>query len=213
MVFCCIFNCSNRSENCKKSVYRIPKIINHHDKDTELLSTERRANWFAVIKRKDVNCNASHYRVCSDHFCSGKPSKLFEKTHPDWNPTLKMGYKCKSLNSERFIRIKKRQHESGVMKTDKIITTKGCTDMSTESGITITGNNVASDEIDFNVELNNINGPTQIDISAKIIKSLENKLLEKDSLIYQLNKELSPNKIGAMEWFTTNSKVNNNLSF
>ena len=138
---------------------------------------------------------------------SGKPSKLFEKTHPDWNPTLKMGYKCKSLNSERFIRIKKRQHESGVMKTDKIITTKGCTDMSTESGITITGNNVASDEIDFNVQLNNMNGPTQIDISAKIIKSLENKLLEKDSLIYQLNKELSLNKIGTMEWFTTNSKV------
>ena len=138
---------------------------------------------------------------------SGKPSKLFEKTHPDWNPTLKMGYKCKSLNSERFIQIKKRQHESGVMKTDKIITTKGCTDMSTESGITITGNNVANDEIDFNVELNNMNGPTQIDISVKIIKSLENKLLEKDSLIYQLNKELSLNKIGTMEWFTTNSKV------
>ena len=33
---------------------------------------------------------------------SGKPSKLFEKTHPDWNPTLKMGYKCKSFKQRKI---------------------------------------------------------------------------------------------------------------
>ncbi|XP_065643115.1 uncharacterized protein LOC136074701 [Hydra vulgaris] len=92
------------------------------------------------------------------------------------------------------------------MKSDKIISNEDCNDIPTDSGINITGNTKDNDEIDFNVELNNMNGP-QIDISAKMIKSLENKLLEIDCLIYKLNKELSLNKIGTIEWFATNNKV------
>ena len=73
MVFCCVFNCSNRSENCRKSFFRIPSIIKH-DKESELLSQERRSKWFSNIKRVHMDTKANHYRVCSDHFLSGKCS-------------------------------------------------------------------------------------------------------------------------------------------
>ena len=72
MVFCCVFNCSSRSENCNKSFFRIPSIITHHDKETEALSKERRSKWFNNIKRVCMNTSANHYRVCSAHFISSK---------------------------------------------------------------------------------------------------------------------------------------------
>lgn len=72
MVFCCVFGCSNRSENSKCSFYRIPSVISHHDPETKILSEERRAKWFASIKREHIKTNATHYRVCSQHFISGK---------------------------------------------------------------------------------------------------------------------------------------------
>ncbi|XP_065654698.1 uncharacterized protein LOC136081317 [Hydra vulgaris] len=92
------------------------------------------------------------------------------------------------------------------MKSDKIITNEGCNVIPTDSGINITGNTKDNDKIDFNVELNNMNGP-QINVSAKMIKLLKNKLLEKDCLICKLNKELSLNKIETIKWFATNKKV------
>ena len=72
MGFCCVFGCSNRSENCTKSFFRIPSVITHHDTETKQLSEERRNKWFHNIKRADMDAKAIHYRVCSDHFISGE---------------------------------------------------------------------------------------------------------------------------------------------
>ncbi|XP_047138342.1 uncharacterized protein LOC124814575 [Hydra vulgaris] len=114
MDFCCVFNCTNRSENCTKSFFCIPTILLHHDEETKQLSTERKNKWFCAIKREDMNFDATHYRVCSDHFITGKPAKLFEKSHPDWIPNQSMGYEKKLTDISRHKRAIDRQLVRGV---------------------------------------------------------------------------------------------------
>ena len=96
MVFCCVVGYSNRPEKCReKSFYRIPAVVSHHDKETQELSSKRHTAWFNSIKRADIDTAATFYRVCSDHFVNGKPSNLFESNHPDWTPSVNMGYNKK----------------------------------------------------------------------------------------------------------------------
>ena len=63
------------------------------------------------------------------------------------------------------------------MTTEKLISNEEWTSIPTDSGIKITRNNEHSDEsmIDFNIELNNIKGQTQIDMSANMIDSLKKR--------------------------------------
>lgn len=94
MVQCCVYGCNNRSDNGGgKSFFKVPNIVSHHGEESLLLSTERRNKWFASINRKELNvCVKKDHRVCEDHFISKAPVKLFEKTKPDWIPTVNMGY-------------------------------------------------------------------------------------------------------------------------
>ena len=74
MVLCSVFGCSERSDRKKsgKSFYRIPGIISHQGDAELLLSSERRKRWFVAIKRADMKEDSTSYRICSDHFISGK---------------------------------------------------------------------------------------------------------------------------------------------
>ena len=53
-------------------------------------------------------------RVCSDHFVSGCPAKLYDVNNPDWAPSLKLVYECLGeahveSRSERYERVAKRR--------------------------------------------------------------------------------------------------------
>lgn len=39
-------------------------------------------------------------RICSRHFVSGSPARLFDQVNPDWVPTLRLGY-CTEEQLER----------------------------------------------------------------------------------------------------------------
>ncbi|KAG5860932.1 hypothetical protein JTB14_002054 [Gonioctena quinquepunctata] len=57
------------------------------------ISQRRQAAWIHAIKRKDWSDKLTKYgRVCSRHFHSGEPASLREETHPDWVPSINMGY-------------------------------------------------------------------------------------------------------------------------
>ncbi|XP_021357825.1 THAP domain-containing protein 1-like [Mizuhopecten yessoensis] len=87
---CVVYGCHNRAnDSTKRGFYGFHAIRLHEDKLTEELSRERRRKWIAVIGRKDFN-PSTHSKVCSDHFVGGKPATLFEKTNPDWAPSLKL---------------------------------------------------------------------------------------------------------------------------
>ena len=102
MVYCCIYGCKNCSQNYDKSFHRIPKVISHHGEQTESISKERREKWFTIINRKDMKKDSDNYRVCAEHFVSGTPAKLFFKSHPDWVPTVNLGYPRKPSDLTRF---------------------------------------------------------------------------------------------------------------
>ena len=53
-------------------------------------------------------------RVCSEHFVSGKPSKPYDATNPDWSPSLNLGHSCikqsdTSRHDRASSRVKKRR--------------------------------------------------------------------------------------------------------
>ena len=110
MVNCCsVVGCSNRSDREKdRSFHRLPEVITHLDGQTREYSTERRNKWLSNIRRADLD-GKKFVWVCSDHFTTGKPATLFQKSHPDWAPTLHLGHSnVREETSSRWERRKER---------------------------------------------------------------------------------------------------------
>ncbi|XP_037502273.1 uncharacterized protein LOC119376555 [Rhipicephalus sanguineus] len=90
MVNCAVLGCNNESrrkadcgENTTKvSFFFLFRLVRRQCNQTLEVST----------KRGDINTNATHYKVCSEHFVSGRPSYLMDVTNPDWAPILHLGY-------------------------------------------------------------------------------------------------------------------------
>ena len=86
------------------------------------MSTERKDYWIAAISREDLTVEVlksdskTDYRVCSRHFQSGKPAKLYDKTSPDWVPSINLGHLKRpqqqlAVNNARYERAKRRAAE------------------------------------------------------------------------------------------------------
>ena len=116
MVICAVIGCSNRSNKDKeKSFYRLPGVLTNQGRETECLSKKRQGIWLAKIKREDISPEQYYnVRVCSDHFISGVPSKLYNTDSPDWAPSLNLGYEeiaksCSESTTKRYERAVKRR--------------------------------------------------------------------------------------------------------
>lgn len=94
MVICVVVGCSKRSgRDHNMSFNWIPAVVRHTDKQDSELSTRRRDGYLAAISRDDLDViNQGKYRICSRHFISGQPAKLFDCTNPDWLPTINLGH-------------------------------------------------------------------------------------------------------------------------
>ena len=227
-VYCAIYNCNNSSERCaklrigKKSFFRIPKIIRHHDEETELRSTDRREKWFQAIKRRDMDTSADHYRVCSDHFVSGKPAKLYESLDPDWVPTMNLGYPKKSYNSSRYKRTSNRVINKSLETAVDSISEKEPTTVHSDNSSSSIDNTNANDDndnlIDFNVHddsvicnvidlMSGLTISTQTDLTMQTIDAMSQQLVSNTDEMSTLKKEISLHKIGKLEWFTNDEKV------
>ena len=91
MVLCAVVGCSNRTEREKgKCFFLLPTIVTHQGDKTHELSNKRRGEWLARIKLRPEKLE--YVRVCSDHFVSRMPAKLYDSNNPDWAPSLKLGY-------------------------------------------------------------------------------------------------------------------------
>nr|XP_047135770.1 uncharacterized protein LOC124812780 [Hydra vulgaris] len=228
MVFCCVFNCTNRSENCTKSFFRIPTILLHHDEEAKQLSTERKNKWFCAIKREDMNFDATHYRVCSDHFITGKPAKLFEKSHPDWIPNQSMGYEKKLTDISRHKRAIDRQHVRGVtdiiQKKEELQVVAAPSSVDFKDSILHSINVIQNQhhailndsklhDIDFEVvgdvlcKNNFKDSSCQTSLTNKHIISMDEELSSSKSKICNLMSELSILNVGTIEWFVSDEKV------
>ena len=110
MTCCCVVGCGKRSDQENVRLYRIPKVI----KKKKHFSERRGREWPAAINRKKTIGSLENARVCSSHFVSGAPAGLDEDTHPDWVPSLHLGYaskrKAEYPSSGRYARRKFREH-------------------------------------------------------------------------------------------------------
>nr|CAI5865749.1 unnamed protein product [Callosobruchus analis] len=116
VVFCCVVNCGSRAQRDNVHFFRIPAERHFkHKAEINELSRLRRQKWINAINRKDLTEQKLKYAfVYSKHFTTGKPSVLIDTTHPDWVPTVSMGYgTTKGLASKKLLRYqrKQRRHE------------------------------------------------------------------------------------------------------
>ena len=107
--FCAVVGCGKRGDRDKGTIFfRLPTVIKHQGEQTRLLSERRRREWLAAIRRQDIKPgNYPYTRVCSEHFVSGQPSKLYESTHPDWAPSRNLGHdekRAKASGGMRYAR-------------------------------------------------------------------------------------------------------------
>lgn len=110
--------CGNRGDRDKgKSFYRLPAIISHQGEKTLELSKRRQKEWLAKIWRADLKQEKYKYvRVCSDHFISGVPAKLYDIDNPDWAPTQKLVHTGSARGTmERYGRAHKRRMKATAM--------------------------------------------------------------------------------------------------
>ena len=121
-MLCAVLGCSNNSTRDKDvSYFCIPAVLRHTDQRDLELSTKRRDGFLARINRADLTVKVlqsgtkTDYRVCSRHFKSGKPAKLYDVTNPDWLPSINLGHSKKFLSEgkddARYERAKRREVE------------------------------------------------------------------------------------------------------
>ncbi|XP_022783277.1 chromatin assembly factor 1 subunit A-like [Stylophora pistillata] len=81
---------------------RVPKIVTNQGEETEILSAERQTRWLAAISRADLTEKIlENDRVCGIHFHSGKAAQLWDRSNPDWVPSLHLGHDKLKESDER----------------------------------------------------------------------------------------------------------------
>ncbi|CAL9687164.1 unnamed protein product [Knipowitschia caucasica] len=110
---CVVRGCTSRS-GCgvvKRGFFDLPTVITNQGSETERLSTQRRTLWLARINREGFNPDPKkrHFKVCSDHFITGKKAELYDPYNPDWAPLLKLEPvpKCPKMKQSSLKRSKR----------------------------------------------------------------------------------------------------------
>ncbi|GFS26808.1 nuclease HARBI1 [Elysia marginata] len=106
-VYCCVYGCTShgrKKEESSVSNFRIPDVVTREGKETEELTRARRLAWIKAINRKGLTMAEADekpwLRVCSLHFHGGKPAYKRLQNHPDWAPTLNLGYVTDTKNGK-----------------------------------------------------------------------------------------------------------------
>ncbi len=177
MVLCAVVNCSNRNTRDKeKRFFRLPAVVSHQGERTLQLSKERRETWLARIKREDLKPNQYEYlQVCSDHFISGAPAKLYDSDNPVWAPSVRLGHssssrQCSLDRYQRSIARKKRRRVCDGDNYDHVKRTA----LEPEESVTPDEEPLASNSLN-----DDVNGTlVQTELTVKDIHVMESKISE-----------------------------------
>ena len=114
MVLCIIPGCGVKSGNKEGiSLFRIPIIVDQNSESYKQLTKDRRNAWISQISRDDTKSKdiLKSERVCGRHFVSGKPALLWDRYNVDWKPTLNLGKKDYSKETQKSPICRQRRRE------------------------------------------------------------------------------------------------------
>ncbi|KAF4080911.1 hypothetical protein AMELA_G00176540 [Ameiurus melas] len=127
---CAVTGCRSRSGGeVKRKFFSVPGVRLTEGERTEELSRQRRALWIERIWRKDFK-PAKYAKVCSEHFVTGDKADLYDFTHPDWAPSLKMTSESnegsvklseENLTGHQRLNVKSTETESSVPACDQTV--------------------------------------------------------------------------------------------
>ena len=82
MNFCVTVNCTNKAKKGdRKSFFLITHLVEEdHKANKRWLDS-----WLAGCTEKSKASELQTIPVCSDHFVTGRPAKLYETIHQDWS--------------------------------------------------------------------------------------------------------------------------------
>lgn len=214
MVICCVFGCHNKpSKMSSISFHDVPRIRCKHGEETKMISTDRRRRWFNAIKRKDLDTTKDHV-VCSDHFVSGKPAALYERSSVDWVPSLYMGYNNDVNTTQRSLaaasrdeRRKDRKRKLEDSFEQVVPTASSSSSLSSNENQPITNIIVdfeisaatTSDHVPVNC--NTSSTFVQTDMKMKDLSSLEDSVNGLASQLCKLRLEVNLSAVGVKEWY------------
>ena len=179
---CAVAGCSiKRVANSKFGFFRLPNVIDS-DKRSEKLSRDRRKLWLARINRENLTENqlavkTSMLNVCSNHFISGRPSKLYETFDPDWATSINLGYSPHNGNTSGTERLnrRKRMTEFQMHQQQAEIDSKVKKDVEKMDTATSSSNLFTKSEESLQIRENYL---TQLDVKQNLIltKNLKRKM-------------------------------------
>ena len=177
-----VAGCSiKRVANSKFGFFRLPNVIDS-DKRSEKLSRDRRKLWLARINRENLTENQlavknSMLNVCSNHFISGQPSKLYETFDPDWATSINLGYSPHNGNTSGTERLnrRKRMTEFQMHQQQAEIDSKMKKDVEKMDTATSSSNLFTKSEESLQISENYL---TQLDVKQNLIltKNLKRKM-------------------------------------
>ena len=189
--FCAVIGCAKRADRDKgTSFYRLPSIITHQGEQTRQLSERRRREWLSAIRRQDIKPeNYEHTRVCSDHFISGKPSSLYQTTHPDWVPSRCLGHnEKKEALGERHARAAERAAKRRCAEVDDDSVSVSDVESGTDVETTLTLDELTS-------------------IEARL-ENLEGEMAQLKNRLVKAEKEMTEMKLDEVAFCNNDEKVN-----
>ena len=161
--------------------------------------------WRLYLERTSIPIPKSihdhDYRVCSRHFVTGEPAKLYETNKPNWLPTLNLGHMKQSTRApvdvERYERItervRRRNAYEDLMEQAPLVVSQLVEEVITEESKVITTKEleIGREYIKTDVTVEN----TKCDRVSKIEtlqRELDSYKLTVEKLTQQLNDHLQP---------------------
>ena len=195
MVICVVIGCSNRSDrfpDCELvSFHRIPAVSDHQGEKDYELRKERRDGYLRAISREDLDIRSlDKYRICSAHFVTGKPASLYEKTRPNWLPTLNLGHnKVMPTDSNTINRWERLQRRNLLQEIEGYI--PAIVDLDIESFIREEIKSIAEEQLDIARQYYNCNTVSEKSCHCSSeVESLRKELADAKHRIQLLQCEL-----------------------
>ncbi|KAL7298197.1 hypothetical protein TKK_0009192 [Trichogramma kaykai] len=216
---CYVTGCKANSQNGKFSFFGIPKEKpknNRNSEELRELSRKRQCAWIRALKQAPfTDKKLNYFKVCSNHFISGKPADILDINSPDWAPCQNLGYTVgHTLKKKETLDLHNRAIERAKKKEVNLLeSANGKVECTSEE---FNDNNsiglICEDEIEdienqFNKSLDKSTQTLENNFNVDYVKELELKLKNSEKIIEQLNFQIKAKEFSKDSFMGNDSRT------